>query len=68
MSRIAWDDLQAFGIGQMRMAPDAFWALTPRELMILAGISELGSGHLDKGGLEALMRAYPDGKGSHGDG
>ena len=60
MSRIAWGDLQRFGLGEMRLSPDAFWSLTPRELMILSGISEFGAGHLDRTGLDALMRAYPD--------
>lgn len=68
MNRIAWGDLQRFGIGHMRLSPKDFWALTPRELMILAGISEFGAGHLDKSGLDALMRAYPDAKVGGNDG
>lgn len=68
MTRIAWDELQAFGIGRMRMLPDDFWALTPRELMILAGISEFEAGFLDRDGLDRLMRSYPDRKEGDPDG
>jgi uncharacterized phage protein (TIGR02216 family) len=50
----------ALGMGCLRLAPDAFWAMSPAELR--AALGGLGSGAepLGRGGLEALMAAHPD--------
>ncbi|MFN3888977.1 MAG: rcc01693 family protein [Beijerinckiaceae bacterium] len=60
-----WREAMAFGFGVLRLQPDAFWALTPRELVCAvegAGGLELHSiNHpLARDGLEDLMRAFPD--------
>jgi uncharacterized phage protein (TIGR02216 family) len=52
------------GLGSLRLTPDVFWALTPRELQTVLG---LRSGHdgclaLDRAGLDALMARFPDDK------
>jgi uncharacterized phage protein (TIGR02216 family) len=50
-----------FGFGVLRLAPAAFWAMTPREMA--AALAAFGAGHdapLRRGGLAALMRRFPD--------
>lgn len=52
----------AFGLGVLRLAPAAFWAATPREL-VAAGRALNGSGQGEapsRGALDALMRRFPD--------
>ncbi|WP_231711012.1 phage tail assembly chaperone [Xanthobacter dioxanivorans] len=55
------------GFGLLRLAPDAFWRMTPRELA--AAVSALvppehllppEAGRLSRPGLEALMARFPD--------
>lgn len=51
----------AFGFGHLRLAPDGFWRMTPREL---AAAMRAGLGpprpRLDRAGLAALMARFPD--------
>lgn len=49
------------GFGLLRLSPDAFWRMTPRELA--AAVSALlptPSGTLPRVGLDALMARFPD--------
>lgn len=55
-----WDAALAFGLGRLRLSPDAFWSMTPRELAAAAGLLLPGRGELQRADLEALMRAFPD--------
>ncbi len=52
----------AAGFGLLRLSPETFWSMTPRELSV--GLRSLG-GIVDGGmpsrrELETLMRAFPD--------
>jgi uncharacterized phage protein (TIGR02216 family) len=51
----------AFGFGRLRLSPDAFWRMTPREI---AAAWRLLHGDRadapDRMALAALMRAFPD--------
>jgi uncharacterized phage protein (TIGR02216 family) len=49
------------GLGALRLAPSAFWAMTPRELAAALGIGLAGRTAPGRGDLAALMRRYPDG-------
>jgi uncharacterized phage protein (TIGR02216 family) len=53
----------AFGLGVLRLSPDAFWAMSPRELAAAAegvrGPAPQGCEGFD---LDALLRAFPDDK------
>lgn len=64
MTGFPWGEAMAFGLGRLRLAPDAFWAMTPRELAAahkgLCGRAH--SGAPDRAGLDALMRSFPDGE------
>lgn len=53
-----WPNLMRAGIAGLRLAPDAFWALTPRELALLLGVG--ASPALRRADLLALMAAHPD--------
>jgi uncharacterized phage protein (TIGR02216 family) len=56
-----WDDVMALGLGRLRLAPAAFWALTPREFASLARAFGPRPGERPKrDDLEALMRSFPD--------
>lgn len=53
----------AVGLGVLRLAPDAFWRLTPRELAAAIAGASGGTGRaapLGRADLTALMRAFPD--------
>lgn len=50
------------GLGVLRLPPDAFWRMTPRELAAAAGFRRTGSA-LSRVQLDALMTAFPDQQG-----
>ena len=48
------------GLVDLRLSPDRFWALTPAELMLMAG----GGGEvasLSRAGFSDLAASFPDG-------
>lgn len=59
MSRIAWGGLMRLGLVELRLAPEAFWSLTPAELMLVAGIGP-GRAAMTRAGLEQLLARFPD--------
>ncbi len=58
MSGFDWPALMRAGLSGLRLNPEQFWALTPAELRLMLG--ESTAAPLQRGGLEALMAAYPD--------
>lgn len=54
-----WTGLIRLGLRDLRLSPENFWALTPIELLVIAG-KEAGSGPMTRAALGALVRAYPD--------
>ncbi len=58
MKRFDWPALMRLGLGQLRLPPDQFWALTPAELALMAGLD--GARALGRSGLAELMAMYPD--------
>jgi uncharacterized phage protein (TIGR02216 family) len=61
-----WDAAMTAGLGMLRLAPDDFWSMTPRELdAALRG----AFGHvpmqsaMTRSDLAALMTAFPDSEG-----
>jgi uncharacterized phage protein (TIGR02216 family) len=52
-----WADALALGLGRLRLLPDQFWSLTPRELMLMAGAGQTPAA-LDRARLEALIAAH----------
>jgi uncharacterized phage protein (TIGR02216 family) len=57
-----WAAAIGFGLGILRLSPDAFWSMTPRELAaaIRARRGDAGA-PLDRHTLLALMQRFPDG-------
>jgi uncharacterized phage protein (TIGR02216 family) len=70
-ARFDWPALMRAGLQGLGLAPDAFWRLTPAELLMMLGdapdVAPLG-----RRGLEALIARFPDitrkesGDGHHG--
>lgn len=56
-----WKQAIGFGLGVLRLSPDAFWRMTPREL---ACAIEVVSGPmpqpLDRTAMAELMARFPD--------
>ncbi len=61
MSRAAldWAALMRLGLRELRLTPREFWALTPVELMLMAGL-DTAPGPLTRARLEELAARYPD--------
>ena len=60
--QVDWPHLMRLGLGVLRLTPDAFWAMTPNELLAAlqgAGVAPIAGG-MDRGALETLMAAFPD--------
>ena len=57
MSTFPWAPMMEAGLGRLRISPDVFWRMTPRELA-----AALGTAHppMARGDLKDLMEAYPD--------
>lgn len=60
MSGIAWRDLMRFGLSELQISPKDFWQLTPSELLMMAGEPGGSMNAVDRSGLAALMRQFPD--------
>lgn len=52
----------AAGLGAMRLSPQAFWAMTPRELAAALRPGARTQGAPGRDDLAALMRRFPDGQ------
>ncbi|RVV99112.1 phage tail assembly chaperone [Mesobaculum littorinae] len=48
------------GIAGRGLAPEAFWRLTPAELMLILGGGAAAIRPLDRPGFEALRARFPD--------
>ncbi len=59
-NRFDWPALMRAGLHGLGLAPDAFWRLTPVELMVMLGGGGQGAGPLNRARLDELARAYPD--------
>ncbi|MEI9803794.1 MAG: rcc01693 family protein [Pseudolabrys sp.] len=60
MEPFPWKQAIGFGLGRLRLPPEQFWRMTPREL---AYAIEAVSGRvapLDRGAMAQLMKRFPD--------
>ncbi|HQS10239.1 MAG TPA: phage tail assembly chaperone [Xanthobacteraceae bacterium] len=56
-----WEEAMRAGLGLLRLPPDQFWRMTPRELAAaLSAFAPDPRAGLDRAGLAALMRRFPD--------
>jgi uncharacterized phage protein (TIGR02216 family) len=50
----------AFGLGVLKLAPAAFWAMTLREIAaVVSGMAAARDG-IGRGALDEMMRRFPD--------
>ncbi len=54
-----WPALMRLGLVELRLTPDQFWALTPAELIFLAG-GGAARQTIGRAGFEALLSRFPD--------
>ncbi|MCT8160124.1 rcc01693 family protein [Pseudoruegeria sp. SHC-113] len=54
-----WAALLQLGLRGLGLRPADFWALTPHELRLMAGLG-VCAGPMGRDGLEALRALYPD--------
>jgi uncharacterized phage protein (TIGR02216 family) len=57
-----WASVLRFGLGHLRLPPDAFWRLSLTELNALAG-ADARPETTTRTSLQALMALYPDSRG-----
>ncbi len=54
------------GLCVLRLSPDTFWALSPREFLAATGGLRPITPIMERAGLDALMRQFPDDGGNDG--
>jgi uncharacterized phage protein (TIGR02216 family) len=57
-----WPRVIGFGLGVLRLSPDAFWKMTPRELALAIETVTGRGAPLAREELTALMTRFPDGR------
>jgi len=60
MTPFPWRAAIGFGLGVLRLSPDAFWRMTPRELAYAIEAATGRRAPLDRAGFEQLMKRFPD--------
>ncbi len=55
-----WPGLMRLGLVELRLTPDQFWALTPAELTLMAGLETVPPQVVTRGRLAELAALYPD--------
>ncbi len=60
MTPFPWERAIGIGLGVLRLSPQQFWAMTPRELGYAIEAATGRAPPLDRGALAQLMRRYPD--------
>ena len=55
-----WKEAIGFGLGVLKLSPDAFWRLTPRELAYAIEAAGGKRAPLDRASFDELMKRYPD--------
>lgn len=54
-----WTGLMRLGLQGLRLTPDAFWALSPIELLVMLGAAG-GTPPVTRARLEDLVARFPD--------
>ena len=57
--RLNWAGLLQAGLQGLRLTPDQFWRLTPAELALMLGQTQVLR-PMGRNALNELMRAFPD--------
>ncbi len=63
--KVDWNGLMRLGIGRLRLAPETFWAMSPREFA--AALDGAGvAAPVGRAQLGQLMAKFPDGAAPRG--
>jgi uncharacterized phage protein (TIGR02216 family) len=62
MKPFPWDEAIGFGLGVLRLSPQAFWSMTPRELALAINAATGATAPLRRNEFSELMTRYPDGR------
>jgi uncharacterized phage protein (TIGR02216 family) len=58
-----WREAIGFGLGVLRLSPQQFWAMTPRELAYaIEAVRGRGGAPLPRDALNEMIRRFPDGR------
>jgi uncharacterized phage protein (TIGR02216 family) len=58
-----WERVIGFALGILRLPPDAFWRMTPRELAFAISATTARQGEpLRRADFETMMSRFPDGR------
>ena len=60
MQPFPWKQAIGFGFGVLRLSPEQFWRMTPRELAYAIEAVTGRNAPLDRNALTKLMKRYPD--------
>jgi uncharacterized phage protein (TIGR02216 family) len=60
MTPFPWKQAIGFGLGVLRLSPEQFWRMTPRELAYAIEAATGRGPPLDRRALTDLIRRYPD--------
>jgi uncharacterized phage protein (TIGR02216 family) len=61
MKPFPWAEAMGFGFGVLRLAPDAFWRMTPRELAhAIRAVRGPAVAPLARADLDDLLARFPD--------
>ena len=61
MRPFPWKETIGFGLGTLRLSPDAFWRMTPRELAAaFEALAPPAEAPLDRERFAALQARFPD--------
>ena len=60
MTGFDWPQMMRVGLHHLRLHPDEFWALTPLEFLIMAGMVGAKSPAMSRAELAQLVEQFPD--------
>jgi uncharacterized phage protein (TIGR02216 family) len=60
MQPFPWKQAIGFGLGVLRLPPEQFWRMTPRELTYAIEAVTGRGAPLDRQAFDDLMKSYPD--------
>jgi uncharacterized phage protein (TIGR02216 family) len=60
MRPFPWREAVGFGLGVLKLPPEAFWRMTPRELAYAVEAVRGRGSSLARANFEQLMQRYPD--------
>jgi uncharacterized phage protein (TIGR02216 family) len=63
MKAFPWEEAIGFGLGVLRLPPEQFWKMTPRELAhAIRAVAGHSGPPLARAAFDQLMRRFPDGR------